>query len=98
MRMSKLYLMMVLAACSPVMAADLALTPWAPSLNADAVTFLPGRTERLAAGTRNGLQLLDGKGAELVRFNGNFSSLDTRTAGNQVLVASLDTTASKRCW
>lgn len=90
MRMSKLYLMMVLAACSPVMAADLALTPWAPSLNADAVTFLPGRTERLAAGTRNGLQLLDGKGAELVRFNGNFSSLDTRTAGNQVLVASLD--------
>ena len=90
MRISKLYLMMALVACSPVMAADLALSPWAPSLKAEALAFLPGRTERLAASTRDGLQLLDNQGAELARFKGNFSSLDTRAAGTQVLVASLD--------
>jgi len=34
--------------------------------------------------------LLDEKGAELARFKGNFSSLDSRAAGAQVLVATLD--------
>lgn len=90
MRISKLYLLMALATCAPVMAADLTLTPWAPSLNAEAVAFLPDSTGRLAASTRDGLQLLDEKGTELARFKGNFSSLDTRAAGAQVLVASLD--------
>ena len=89
MRISKLYLLIALATCGHAIAADLALTPWAPSLNAEAVTILNTHT-RLAASTRDGLQLLDAKGAELARFNGNFSSLDTRAAGAQTLVASLD--------
>ncbi len=89
MRISKLYLLMALATCSHAMAADLALTPWAPSLNAEAMVFL-NPTERLTASTRDGLQLVDAKGTELARYNGNFSSLDTRAAGTQTLVASLD--------
>lgn len=90
MRTPKLYLLMALATCGHAFAADLGLTPWAPNLNAEAMTFLPGGDQRLAASSRDGLQLLDAKGAELARFNGNFSSLDTRAAGAQVLVASLD--------
>lgn len=89
MRISKLYLLMTLATAVPAMAADLALTPWAPGLNAEAITFLSD-TQRLTASPRDGLQLVDAKGAELARFKGNFSSLDTRTAGSQTLVASLD--------
>ncbi|WP_300629894.1 phytase [Pseudomonas sp.] len=88
MRISKLLLLM--AVSGQVFAADLALTPWAPGLNAQAVAFLPDRTERLAASTRDGLLLLDEKGVELARFKGSFSSLDTRAAGTQSLVASLD--------
>lgn len=90
MRISKLYLLIALATGGNAFAADLALSPWAPSLNAEAVAFLPVGNQRLAASTRDGLQLLDSKGTELARFNGNFSSLDTRAAGSQVLVASLD--------
>ena len=90
MRISKLYLLIALVTSGHAFAADLALTPWAPSLKAEAVAFLPNTTERLATSTRDGLQLLDAKGTELTRFKGNFSSLDTRTAGAQVLVASLD--------
>ncbi|WEX13384.1 phytase [Pseudomonas sp. G11] len=90
MRLSKLYLLIALATGGNAFAADLALTPWAPSLKAEAVAFLPNASERVAASTRDGLQLLDSKGAELARFKGNFSSLDTRAAGPHVLVASLD--------
>jgi len=90
MRISKLYLLIALATGGNAFATDLALSPWAPSLNAEAVAFLPVGNQRLAASTRDGLQLLDSKGTELARFNGNFSSLDTRAAGSQVLVASLD--------
>jgi len=89
MRISKLYLLIALATCGHAIAADLALTPWAPSLNAEAMTIL-NTHPRLAASPRDGLQLLDAKGAELARFNGNFSSLDTRASGTQTLVASLD--------
>ncbi|CRM73869.1 phytase [Pseudomonas sp. 8 R 14] len=90
MRISKLYLLISVLTCTHALAADLTLTPWAPSLKAEAVAFLPNTTERLATSTRDGLQLLDSQGAELARFNGNFSSLDIRAAGTQVLVASLD--------
>ena len=90
MRISTLYLLISVLTCTHALAADLTLTPWATSLNAEAVAFLPSTPERLAASTRDGLQLLDAKGTELTRFKGNFSSLDTRTAGAQVLVASLD--------
>ncbi|AZF47581.1 phytase [Pseudomonas sp. R2-7-07] len=88
MRISKLYLLIALVTSANAFAID--MTPWAPSLNAEAVVFLPNATERLAASTRDGLLLLDDKGAELARFKGNFSSLDTRTVGTQTLVASLD--------
>jgi len=88
--MSKLYLLIALATCGHALAGDLALTPWAPGLKAEAVAFLPNGPERLAAGTRDGLQLLDRQGAELARFKGNFSSLDTHAAGAQVVAASLD--------
>ncbi len=89
MRISKLYLLIALATCGHAIAADLALSPWAPKLNAEAMTFV-NTNERLTASPRDGLQLVDAKGTELVRFNGNFTSLDTRAAGSQTLVASLD--------
>lgn len=90
MRISKLYLLIALATCGHVSAADLALTPWAPSLKAEAVAFLPNGQTRLTASPRDGLQMLDSQGAELARFNGHFSSLDTRAIGTQAVVASLD--------
>ena len=89
MKFSKLYLLIALATCGHAIAADLALTPWAPNLNAEAMAFL-NTNERLTASPRDGLQLVDAKGTELARFKGNFSSLDTRAAGAQTLVASLD--------
>ncbi|MGF6097819.1 phytase [Pseudomonas sp. 18175] len=89
MKFSKLYLLMALATSGHTFAADLALTPWAPNLNVEAMAFL-NTNERLTASPRDGLQLLDAKGTELARFNGNFTSLDTRAAGSQTLVASLD--------
>ncbi|WP_339532714.1 phytase [Pseudomonas mucidolens] len=92
MRLSKPYLLTALISltCAHAVAADLALTPWAPALDAQAVSFLPNAEQRLAASERDGLLLLDAKGAELARFNGHFSSLDSRAAGQQVLLASLD--------
>ena len=89
MRISKLYLLMALATSGHAFAADLALTPWAPNLNAEAMAIV-NTHERLTASPRDGLQLVDAKGTELARFNGNFTSLDTRAAGSQTLVASLD--------
>ena len=73
-------------------APNLSLTPWAPNLAVDAVAFLPAGTgpERLAASERDGLLLLDAQGKELARLKGSFSSLDSRAAGQHVLVASLD--------
>ena len=81
MRISKLCLLVVLVSSANAFATDLPLTPWAPSLNAQAVAFLPGGTQRVAASARDGLLLLDDNGVELARFKGRFSSLDTRTAG-----------------
>ncbi|MDR8363282.1 phytase [Pseudomonas sp. JL3] len=73
-------------------APNLSLTPWAPNLVVDAVAFLPVDLgpERLAASERDGLLLLDAQGKELARLKGSFSSLDSRAAGQQILVASLD--------
>ncbi|EJM63721.1 3-phytase (myo-inositol-hexaphosphate 3-phosphohydrolase) [Pseudomonas sp. GM50] len=73
-------------------APNLSLTPWAPNLAVDAVAFLPADLglERLAASERDGLLLLDAQGKELARLKGSFSSLDSRAAGQHVLVASLD--------
>ncbi|AZF26562.1 phytase [Pseudomonas sp. R2-60-08W] len=88
MRICKLLLLMALS--GQVLAVDLALSPWAPGLTAEAVAFLPNGTQRLAASARDGLLLLDEHGVQLARFKGHFSSLDTRTVGTQTLVASLD--------
>ena len=89
-------------------AVNLTLTPWAPNLKVDAVAYLPTGAGRLAASQRDGLLLLDPKGAELARLPGSFSGVDSRTLGAQVLVASLDTArqqamlvsldAEKRSW
>ncbi|VVP16676.1 hypothetical protein PS858_03589 [Pseudomonas fluorescens] len=81
-------------AAGPVLAAapSLTLTPWAANLSVDAVAFLPGTqgTERLAASERDGLLQLDAQGQELARLKGSFSGVDSRVAGQQILVASLD--------
>ena len=81
-------------AAGPVLAAAprLTLTPWAANLSVDAVAFLPGTrgTERLAASERDGLLQLDAQGQELARLKGSFSGVDSRVAGQQILVASLD--------
>ncbi|MGF0238818.1 phytase [Rhodococcus sp. IEGM1300] len=85
---------LITLAAGQVLAAapSLALKPWAPSLAVDAVAFMPANLgpERLAASLRDGLLLLDPQGAELARLKGSFSSVDSRAAGQQVLVASLD--------
>ena len=51
--------------------ANLTLTPWAPNLKVDAVAFLPTGADRLAVSQRDGLLLLDPKGAELARLQGS---------------------------
>ncbi|WP_025126727.1 phytase [Pseudomonas sp. PH1b] len=69
------------------------LKPWATAqLSVEALGFLPvGQgSERLAASTRDGLLLLDQQGRSLAQLKGSFSGLDSRAAGQQVLVASLD--------
>ncbi|APV41916.1 3-phytase [Pseudomonas frederiksbergensis] len=73
-------------------APTLSLKPWAPNLSVDAVAFLPASPdgERLAASERDGLLLLDAQGKEQLRLQGSFNGVDSRAAGQQVLVASLD--------
>ena len=80
MRISKLCLLVVLVSSANAFATDLPLTPWAPSLNAQAVAFLPGGTQRVAASARDGLLLLDDNGVELARFKGRFA---TATAADE---------------
>lgn len=76
---------------------SLALSPWGASakVKAEDLRFVPaelsgGADLRIAASERNGLLLLDGEGAELARLPGSYSSLDSRSAGQQLIVASLD--------
>ncbi|MFJ3370177.1 phytase [Pseudomonas sp. NPDC086251] len=73
-------------------APTLTLKPWAANLSVDAVAFLPASAdgERLAASERDGLLLLDAQGKELARLKGSFNGVDSRAAGQQVVVASLD--------
>ncbi|WMI97767.1 phytase [Pseudomonas chlororaphis subsp. aurantiaca] len=71
---------------------SLTLKPWLPkqALAIEAIGFVPGTSERLAASERDGLLLLDAQGQELARLKGSFNGLDSRAAGQQVLVATLD--------
>ncbi|MBP5074936.1 phytase [Pseudomonas chlororaphis] len=71
---------------------SLTLKPWLPkqALAIEAIGFVPGASERLAASERDGLLLLDAQGQELARLKGSFNGLDSRAAGQQVLVATLD--------
>ncbi|GLK88033.1 phytase [Pseudomonas turukhanskensis] len=73
------------------------LSPWSASakVKAEDVRFLPADAAnstdlRVAASERNGLLLTSADGAELARVPGNYSGLDSRTLGKQVLVASID--------
>ncbi|KAA0942274.1 MULTISPECIES: phytase [unclassified Pseudomonas] len=92
MKISKHYLLTALISLTygHALAGDLTLTPWGPALDVQSLGFLPNSPERLAASERDGLLLLDAKGSELAHLKGSFTSLDSRTAGQQVLVASLD--------
>lgn len=73
-------------------APTLTLKPWLPKqdLAIEAIGFMPGGSERLAASERDGLLLLDAQGEQLARLQGAFNGLDSRAAGQQVLVATLD--------
>src|SRR5690606_12649310 len=80
----------------------LSLSPWgqAAGVEAEEVRFVPAELTaaadlRLAASERRGLLLLDGQGGELARLTGSFSGLDSRVLGEQLLVASLDSTAQQ---
>lgn len=76
---------------------SLALSPWGASakVKAEDLRFVPaelsgGADLRIAASERHGLLLLDADGAELARLAGSYSALDSRAAGQQLIVASLD--------
>jgi 3-phytase len=94
--LSLLFAGLLLAGCDQVPSSasaampSLALSPWGASsqIKADDLRF--AGEQRLAASEKRGLLLLDGQGAELARMPGNFSRLDSRNLGEQLLVASLD--------
>jgi 3-phytase len=77
-------------------APSLALSPWGASskIKAEDLRYLPAESAagdlRLAASAKRGLLLLDAQGAELARLPGNYSGLDSRDLGGQLLLASLD--------
>lgn len=69
------------------------LKPWAEQTSGvTGLGFVPAGTgtDRLLASEREGLLLLDEQGRQLARFKGSFNGLDSRAAGQQMLVASLD--------
>ena len=69
------------------------LQPWAEQTSGvTGLGFVPAGTgtDRLLASEREGLLLLDEQGRQLARFKGSFNGLDSRAAGQQMLVASLD--------
>ncbi|KAF0865967.1 phytase [Pseudomonas sp. LD120] len=71
----------------------LTLEPWAEQTpGVTGLGFVPAGTgaDRLLASEREGLLLLDERGRQLARFKGSFNGLDSRAAGQQLLVASLD--------
>ncbi|MDP9525872.1 phytase [Pseudomonas protegens] len=71
----------------------LTLKPWAEQTpGVTGLGFVPAGTgaDRLLASEREGLLLVDEQGRQLARFKGSFNGLDSRAAGGQLLVASLD--------
>ncbi|ROL66257.1 3-phytase [Pseudomonas chlororaphis] len=71
----------------------LSLKPWAEQpQGVTALGFVPSGlgADRLVASERDGLLLLDEQGRQLAALKGSFSGLDSRVAGQQLLVASLD--------
>ncbi|WP_010485381.1 phytase [Pseudomonas sp. S9] len=84
---------------SQVLAADasVVLSPWneLPQIEAETLRFVPAETTAgadlfIAASESRGLLVLDGKGAELARLPGNYSALDSRKAGDSLIVASIN--------
>ncbi|WP_339515187.1 phytase [Pseudomonas sp. RL_15y_Pfl2_60] len=89
---------------SQVAAADISVTlgPWHESSQIEAQTlrFVPaemaaGTDLRIAASESRGLLLLNGQGAELARLPGNYSTLDSRKADGNLLVASINNTTQQ---
>ncbi len=75
----------------------LALSPWNASakIKSEDLRFVPaelaaGADLRIAASERRGLLLVDGEGAELASRPGSYMTLDSRVAGERLIVASLD--------
>ena len=70
-----------------------ALHGWSAS-KAQALSFVPGSPDdqRLAVSKRDGMLLLDKQGNTISQIKGSFAGLDSRTLGDQVLVASQDKT------
>ncbi|MBB3102646.1 phytase [Azomonas macrocytogenes] len=80
----------------------LKLSPWGAvtGREADDLRFVPaelagGAELRIAASEQQGLSLLDSEGRELARLPGSYASLDSRSAGHQLIVAALDETAQQ---
>ncbi|MDD0841259.1 phytase [Pseudomonas sp. Gutcm_11s] len=94
--LSLLFAGLLLAGCDQVpslasaAAPSLVLSPWGASSQIKAEDLRFAGEQRLAASEKRGLLLLDAQGAELARLPGNFSGLDSRSLGEQLLVASLD--------
>ncbi|WP_394561799.1 phytase [Aquipseudomonas alcaligenes] len=94
--LSLLFAGLLLAGCDQVPSAasastpSLALSPWGASSQIKAEDLRFAGEQRLAASEKRGLLLLDAQGVELARLPGNFSGLDSRSLGEQLLVASLD--------
>ena len=81
---------------SSLMAASIApaleLRPWAAPASAEAAAFVPASLGggRVLASEQHGLLLTNAKGQELGRLKGSFTALDTRSLGQQLLLATLD--------
>lgn len=72
---------------------DVALGPWDAvfQVEAEDVRFVPAAADlRIAASETRGLLLFNDKGDELARLPGNYSTLDSRTAGENLIVASIN--------
>ena len=94
----------LLAGCDkPAGKPNLQLSPWSASaqVKAEDVRFLPselgslGHDLRLAASERKGLQLLAADGQLLARLPGSYAGLDSRALGQQLIVASFDSSTQQ---
>lgn len=81
---------------------SLSLSPWGASakVKAEDVRFVPaeltaGADLRIAASEKRGLLLLDDKATELARLPGSFTALDSRSVGNDLILASINSASQQ---